>query len=100
MPQVRFTAAALRDIERLREFLRPKSPDAAGRAARAIIETLHVLARHPRMSRLVEAPGAGAELRELMIFFGDSGYIARYHFDGSDITILALQARKGGGRVE
>ncbi|WP_202806246.1 MULTISPECIES: type II toxin-antitoxin system RelE/ParE family toxin [Acidithiobacillus] len=37
MPQVKFAPAALRDLERLREFLRPKNPVAAKRAAAAIV---------------------------------------------------------------
>jgi plasmid stabilization system protein ParE len=32
-----------------------------------------------------------------MIDFGDSGYVARYHFDGEVVTILAVRHQKEVG---
>jgi len=37
MPQVKYAAGALRDLQRLREFLQPKNPSAAKRAGETII---------------------------------------------------------------
>jgi hypothetical protein len=34
------------------------------------------------------------DYREWSINFGDSGYIARYRFDGEVVTILALRHQK------
>jgi len=96
MPQVRFAPPALRDLERLREFLRPKSPDAAKRAASAIKKTLQVLEQHPQIGRPVD--NMEPEYRELLIEFGNSGYIALYRYDDSDfVTVLTIRHQKEAG---
>ena len=71
MPQVRFAPAALRDLEKLREFLRPKNPAAARRAALTIIKAVQVLGQHPQIGRPAEE--MEPMYRELLIDFGDSG---------------------------
>lgn len=92
MPQVRFAPGAIRDLQRLREFLRPKNPVAAKRAAEAILKAVQVLALQPQIGRPVaDLPD---EYREWPIDFGDSGYLARYRFDGEGVTILALRHQK------
>jgi plasmid stabilization system protein ParE len=95
MPQVIFAAAAIRDMQRLRDFLRPKNPDAARRAGEAIRQGVQRLGAHPQMGRLVEdLPG---QYREWLLDFGDSGYVARYRLDGNEITILAVRHQKEAG---
>jgi plasmid stabilization system protein ParE len=54
MSQVIFAPAAIRDLERLREFLRPKNPAAAERAAKAIIQGVQALGELPRLGRPIE----------------------------------------------
>ncbi len=93
MPQVIFSPGALRDLERLRAFLRPKNPAAARLAAAAIIQTVQRLSIHPEMGRPSDEPGQ----RELLIDFGDAGYIALYHFDGKTVVILAIRHQKEVG---
>jgi Plasmid stabilization system protein len=96
MPQVKFAPAALRDLERLREFLRPKNPAAAKRAAAAIVQSLQALGHQPHIGRTVE--GLSEEFREWLIEFGDSGYVARYRYDGAAlVTILAIWYQKEAG---
>lgn len=92
MPQVKFSPAALRDLERLREFLRPKNPAAARRAAAAIIKTVQLLGQHPLMGR--PAADFEPEYRELVIDFGDSGYVALYRYDGETVLVLAIRHGK------
>ena len=95
MAQIRYAPAALRDLQRLREFLRPKNPLAAQRAAQAILDAMRVLARQPYIGRPVDdLPEA---YREWLIDFGDSGYVARYRFDGDTVVILALRHQKEVG---
>lgn len=96
MPQVKFAPAALRDLERLREFLRPKNPTAAKRAAAVIMKSVQVLGQQPHLGRTVEdLPEA---FREWLVEFGDSGYVARYRYDGGDfVTVLALRHQKEVG---
>jgi plasmid stabilization system protein ParE len=96
MPQVRFAPLALRDLERLREFLRPKSPDVAKRAAAVIKKTVQVLGLHPQIGR--PADNLEPEYRELLIDFGDSGHITLYRYHGDDfVTVLTIRHQKEVG---
>jgi plasmid stabilization system protein ParE len=95
MPQVIFAPAAIRDLQRLRDFVRPKSADAARRAGEAIRHGVQALGAHPRMGRLVE--DLPQQYREWPIDFGDSGYVARYRFDGNGVTILAVRHQREAG---
>jgi plasmid stabilization system protein ParE len=95
MPQVRYAPAALRDLQRLREFLRPKNPVAAKRAGETIMKAVQFLGLQPQIGRPVE--DMPDEYREWLIDFGDSGYVARYRFDGEVVTILAVRHQKEAG---
>jgi plasmid stabilization system protein ParE len=95
MPQVIFAPGAILDLQRLREFLRPKNPLAARRAAETILNALQMLERQPQIGRPVE--DLPEQYREWLIDFGDSGYIARYRFAGDVVTILALRHQKEAG---
>ena len=94
MPRVAFAPSAVRDLERLRAFLEPKSPAAARRAAAAIADAIRELGQHPGIGRPVEeAP----ECRELLVDFGDSGYVALYRHAGDQVTVLALRHQREAG---
>ena len=95
MPQVRFASGAVRDLQRLREFLRPKIPIAAQRAGQTIIKAVQVLGLQPHIGRPIE--DMPDEFREWVIDFGDSGYVARYHLDVDAVTILAVRHQKEVG---
>lgn len=95
MPQVIFAPAAIRGIQRLREFLRPKNADAARRAGEAIMQGVRILGAQPRIGRPVD--DLPDEYREWLIDFGDSGYVARYRIDGDIVTILAVRHQKEVG---
>ncbi|EMY1074047.1 type II toxin-antitoxin system RelE/ParE family toxin [Salmonella enterica] len=95
MSQVIFAPAAIRDLERLREFLRPKNPAAAERAAKAIIQGVHALGELPRIGRPIE--DMPEEFRDWLIDFGDSGYVARYRIDGDTVVVLAIRHQKEAG---
>ena len=96
MPRVIVTEGAGRGLERCRRFLTDKSPQAAKRAGQAIEQ---------RFARLEEDPGIGRpfpelpELRELVIEFGDSGYMVLYRHDPAmDIVyVLAFRHQKEAG---
>ena len=97
MPQVKFAPAALHDLEKLREFLRPKNPAAAKRAAAVITKAVKVLGQHPQIGRPVEENDVDDPeytYRELPIGFGDSGYVMLYRHDGELVTVLALRHQK------
>ena len=93
MPQVIFSPAAFRDLERLRAFLNSKSRLAAKRAAATIIQAIQTLAAHPEIGR----PIPGAEERELVITFGRDGYVALYRYDGDKVVILAIRHGREAG---
>ena len=92
MPRVKYAPAAIRDLQRLREFLQSKNPLAARRSAEVIMKSLKILGNQPQVGRAIE--DMPEEFREWIIEFGDSGYIARYRFDGHDVTILGLRHQK------
>ncbi|NVK43808.1 MAG: type II toxin-antitoxin system RelE/ParE family toxin [Oceanospirillaceae bacterium] len=95
MSQVIFTPAAIQDLERLREFLQPKNPAAAERAAKAIIQGVKALGEHPRIGRPVD--DLPEEYRDWLIDFSDSGYVARYRSNGDTIVVLAIRHQKEAG---
>ncbi|ANL49287.1 toxin-antitoxin system toxin RelE/ParE family protein (plasmid) [Rhizobium phaseoli] len=95
MPQVIFSPAAIRDLKRLREFLRPKNPSVAKRAGETILKGVSLLGTHPHMGRLIE--NLPEQYREWLIDFGESGYVARYRVDGDILTILAVRHQKEAG---
>lgn len=92
MPQVKYAPGAILDLQRLREFLRPKNPVLAQRAAETIMKAVQVLGLQPQIGRPVD--DMPDEYREWVIDFGDSGYVARYRFDGEVIVILAVRHQK------
>lgn len=95
MPRVIFAPRAIRDLQRLRGFLRPKSAEAARRAGEAIRQGVRILGEHPRLGRMVD--DLPEEFREWFIDFGDSGYVVRYRVDESAVTILAIRHQKETG---
>ena len=92
MPRLIWSQHALLDMQRLQRFLAEKSPDAAKRAVAAIRQGVKTLALQPGVGRPVEDMEPG--YREWMIDFGNSGYVALYHFDGQTAVILALRHQK------
>lgn len=96
MPQVIVTEAALEGLERCRQFLQAKASEAARRAGQAIEQQFLLLETAPNLGRpYPELP----ELRELVIAFGDSGYVALYHHEPADdaVYILALRHQREAG---
>ena len=70
------------------QFLREKSPEVAVAGAAAIRSAVENLASHPLIGRRVEG-----DLRELVISYGATGYIALYRFDIQRDQVRALALR-------
>jgi plasmid stabilization system protein ParE len=90
------TDGAVRGLERCRRFLAQKNRLAALRAAETIERHFSLLSRHPEIGRpYADAP----ELREVVIGFGDSGYVALYRREPAKdaIFILAFRQQKEAG---
>ncbi len=83
-------------LERCRRFLASKAPDAARRAAKAIEHQFSLLETAPDIGR--PSPDT-PELRELVIAFGNSGYVAKYRHELADdaVYILAFRHQKEAG---
>ncbi len=96
MPQVIVTEGAAQGLERCRRFLAAKDLEAAKRAGQAIERQFLLLETAPYIGRpFPEIP----ELREVVIAFGDSGYVALYRQEAAADTvyILAFRHQKEAG---
>ncbi|MCK2096022.1 type II toxin-antitoxin system RelE/ParE family toxin [Thauera aromatica] len=83
-------------MERCRRLLAAKAPEAARRAGQAIERQFLLLQTAPDIGRpFPEMPG----LRELVIAFGDSGYVALYRYEATDdaVYVLAFRHQKEAG---
>ncbi|AZE66663.1 Plasmid stabilization system protein ParE [Pseudomonas synxantha] len=90
MPRLIITATALAGLERCRQLLTEKDPQVARRAAQTINSQLLRLESDPNIGRPYdELP----ELRELVIAFGDAGYVALYRVIPSESAVLVLAFR-------
>lgn len=85
-------ADAIRDVGRLCRFLSPKNPAAAARVAGTIRRAVRILADHPGLGRPVEE--LPERFRELVIPFGDGGYLARYELVGEAVVIVAVRHQR------
>ena len=92
MPQLIWSPAALRDVQRLYRFIAEKNIDAAKRAVKSIRAGVQVLAIQPGIGRPAEE--MEPEYREWLIDFGDSGYVALYRYDGDTAVILAVRHQR------
>jgi plasmid stabilization system protein ParE len=86
--EIVYSPNALANIERTFEYLAEKDLRSALAAASAIRTAVEVLARHPLIGRPVEG-----ELRELIISFGRTGYVALYRFVPSENRVRVLAIR-------
>ena len=90
---VRITRGAQEDLERLLDHLAAVDYTAALRARTAIERGYGFLAEMPFACRKVD--DANPFLRELLISFGDSGYVALFEIeDRTTVTILAVRHQR------
>ncbi len=91
---VRYSASARDDLARLYEYMLDRATtvddlDLADRALGAITEAVGSLKRSPFIYRKADDDPF---LRELLIPFGSSGYVALFEIeDAATVTILALR---------
>jgi len=91
--RVRFTEAARNDIKRLFEFLLEQDVQAARRAHDSIVKATEFLRDFPFSCRKADANKPF--LRELIIPFGNAGYVALFEIeDESTVTILAIRHQR------
>ncbi len=88
MAEVVYTRHAFEDLERLTDFLAKSAPEAAVTAIDVSREGIAILGRHPLIGRPCED-----ELRELLISYGKSGYVALYSHEKPQDLVLVLAIR-------
>jgi plasmid stabilization system protein ParE len=86
-----YSARALAGLERAFEFLAANDPRSGRRAVEAIRGGVESLADHPLVGR-----PTSAGLRELVISFGRSGYLALYWYapERDEVQILAIRHQR------
>jgi plasmid stabilization system protein ParE len=91
-----YSARSLSHLERAFEFLIRESPEAAIAAAEAIRSAVEHLAAHPLIGRRVHG-----EIRELVISYGQTGYVALYRFvvARDEVRLLAIRHQREIGFV-
>lgn len=91
--RVRFTPEAKSDIERLHGFLAERDFGAAERALEVVEKAWTLLEEFPFSCR--KADDANPFLRELVISFGDAGYVALFEVEDSHtVTVLAIRHQR------
>lgn len=91
--ELRYSAAARADIERLFAFLAQRDISAARDALEAIDRTAELLREFPFACR--KADPQQPFLRELVIPLGGTGYVALFEIDDEKtVTVLALRHQR------
>jgi len=86
--QVVYTRHAFADLKRLADVLAETAPDAAIASIDVIRDGIEILGRHPLIGRPCEEG-----LREILISYGKSGYVALYSHEKPQDTVLVLAIR-------
>jgi plasmid stabilization system protein ParE len=96
LPQVVITKGARLGLERCRRFLAEKNPRASDRASEAIGRQFLLLQNTVEIGRPYPD---NIVLRELIIPFGNSGYVALYRYEACDdaVYVLAFRHQKEAG---
>lgn len=89
---VRFTPQAEDDLLRLFDFLLERDIEAADHAREAISKAMELLEVFPFSCRKAQGAESNPFLRELLIPFGHSGYVALFEIEDSQtVTVLAVR---------
>lgn len=92
MARIVYSSNALANLQRIARSLRDNdAPEAAIAAVARIRSGIDLLQHHPLIGRLV-----AAEIRELVISYGRTGYLALYRYiPGRDLVrVLALRHQR------
>jgi plasmid stabilization system protein ParE len=96
--QVEWLPTALRDLQKLREFILPHNPDAARRVGVIIRKAVSALEIHPGLGKEVEDL---SRFYDLVIPFASRSYILRYRIYRETLFVVALRhAREVGFHEE
>lgn len=90
MPRINFSLDSLDDLDRLREFLEGKSPEAWQKAKTAIISEISGLSKLAGIHKPV--PDRQHQ-HDIHVKFGSYGYTVRYHYDRNEDTVIVLRMK-------
>jgi plasmid stabilization system protein ParE len=91
--RVQFTLEAKADLERLYSFLLEHDLNAAEKALDVIEQAWYLLEEFPFSCRKIDE--ANPFLRELIIPFGETGYVALFEIaDQHTVTVLAVRHQR------
>jgi plasmid stabilization system protein ParE len=83
------------DIVRLHEFLADYDLEVASKALKTIEASFAAMSRHPYICRKVQREGFPSEWRELIISFGNSGYLALFEITSDElVTVMAVKHQR------
>lgn len=85
------TDDAVADLDRLQQFLAEKDTDASERAKSTLIDAIDSLMIFPERGRPSVIPG----LRELIVPFGQSGYVVQYSYRALANAVYVFRIRHG-----
>jgi plasmid stabilization system protein ParE len=88
MARLIYSGEALDDLERLVGLFAEHDPRGAVDSARAITSAVQMLAAHPMVGRRVRG-----EIRELVVSYGRTGYVALYRFVPARDQVRILRVR-------
>lgn len=87
--QINWLPGAIRDIARLREFIKRDNPAAAGNAGQRILKAVNILISNPEAG--TPCFDEGCELfRDLYAPFGQGGYTIRYRIKRYTVIIVRV----------
>ena len=92
MATVSWSTGAIGDLQRLYRFLAKTNLVAASRSIATIRKSVERLERFPQGGR--PARKEDARIRDWIIPFGKSGYIARYLYEGETVVILLVRHQR------
>ncbi len=85
---IEWLPAAVEDLIRVREFIRTKNPTAAKKAAERISSAITILQDNPEVGRPLFDGLEG--FRDLVVPFGQGGYVIRYRMNDNVCVIVRL----------
>ena len=89
--RVRITPAARDDLDRLQGFLEQKNVEAATVAMEALAEGFSFLETLPYACRKA---ALDPRLRELIVPFGSTGYVALFWVDEAEVVVMAVRHQR------
>jgi plasmid stabilization system protein ParE len=93
--RVRFTEEAKEDLEEMYDFLLERDFQAAGEALAAIEHAVTMLEKFPFSCRKAADGAHGPFLRELVVPFGNGGYVVLFEISARDaVTVLAVRHQR------